>query len=234
MAAMNMTRRIRVGNLAFAGMFILTVGGGSLVAGASTRGAHMPYFAVARTLWESEAELVSGALQNVPLVMAVDDLQRGLASGDGDTLGYRAAIATIRDFEGIPLTSETPSQVARSHRDWSQLNAFFKLSAAQVRVLDNDLPAGSFFSEAKQAFEREPVGTSTGDNVPLLGAAAGYLDLQASKPRSRAILYAAAVADLTSLARATRSDLAKSGSSLTNPYRQDIVYLDAFFQTDRL
>lgn len=243
MAAMGRTRWTRlpratsqvVCGLALSLVCVVTVGGAaSFRAGASSSTSPEPFFNAARTLWESEAELVSGALQNVPLVAAVDDLQRGLASRDGDTAGYRAAIATMRNFEGIPLTSETPAQVAASHRDWSRLNTFFKLSPAQVRVLDHDLPAGTFFAEAKQAFDREPVGASGGDNVALLGAAAGYLDLQASKPRSRAILYAAAVADLTSLARATRSDLAKSGSSLTNPYRQDITYLDAFFQTDRL
>src|ERR1700677_3689486 len=43
-----------------------------------------PYFVPARILWESEAEVVSGALQNVPLVAVVADLERGLDSGHGD------------------------------------------------------------------------------------------------------------------------------------------------------
>src|SRR5580658_7959844 len=77
------------------------------VASASSNALVHPFFSEAKILWESEAEVVSGALQNVPLAAAVADLQRGLGTKDAGVNGYASAISTIRNFESIPLTSET-------------------------------------------------------------------------------------------------------------------------------
>src|ERR1700722_18864758 len=62
-----------------------------------------PFYALARTRWLSEAQMVSSAEQNVPLVSAVHDLKLGLAKG-GNTAGYAQAISTIESFESIPIT----------------------------------------------------------------------------------------------------------------------------------
>src|SRR5271156_6104026 len=102
-------------------------------ASSSSSGAR-PNFYVAKILWESEAEVASGALQNVPLVAAVADLKHGLATGHGVT-GYASAIVTIRNFESIPLTSESPAQMKKARSDWSRLNVFFDIGAAKAAVL---------------------------------------------------------------------------------------------------
>src|SRR5580658_6116139 len=88
---------------------------------ASSSNESRPYFSEAKISWESEPEVASGALQNVPLVAAVADLERGLDSGQGDVEGYAGAIATLRNFENIPLTSETPAQMMQARGDWSRL-----------------------------------------------------------------------------------------------------------------
>ena len=53
-----------------------------------------PFYSLARTRWLSEAQMVSSAWQNIPLVSAIHDLKLGLAKG-GDTSGYAQAITTL-------------------------------------------------------------------------------------------------------------------------------------------
>jgi hypothetical protein len=193
-----------------------------------------PFYAAARILWESEADVVSGALQNVPLVAAVHDLILGLKVAGTDPAGYQSAIATIRAFEAIPLTSETKTQMRDSRRDWAALNVFFDISPSQERVLDDDLRGGPFYNIAQDAFEKEPGDAHHGVNAHLLEVAATNLAEQASRPSTRAVLYTAAIIDLKQLERASMADVASSTSALLNPYVQDIYYLNAFFMTSRL
>jgi hypothetical protein len=48
------------------------------------------------------------------------------------------------------------------------------------------------------------------------------------------VLYAAAIYDLKNLEGASTKDIASSGSQLTDPYGQDILYLNVFFRTTQL
>ena len=208
--------------------------GAALAQGATSIAPHRPYYAAAKIRWESAAAVVSGALQNVPLVSAVSDLRRGLAVGSGNTTGYSAAIAELRDFESIPLTSETPSETRRARRDWAALNAFFDVSRSQARVLDGELPSGAWFVAAQRAYEREPHGKGDGVVAAYLRAAVGDLRREAVAQPTRSILYGAAIADLLHLSTASASDVATQESVLSNPYVQDIFYLNAYFQTERL
>src|ERR1700689_4385308 len=110
-----------------------------------------PFYSLARTRWLSEAQMVSSAWQNIPLVSAVHYLKLGLAKG-GDTSGYAQAIATLEEFERIPITSETTSQMTDSHRDWSMLNTFFGVGTAQAKILLDEAPSGSLFRQARISY----------------------------------------------------------------------------------
>jgi hypothetical protein len=200
---------------------------------ASSSSKDRPYFYEAKIRWESEAEVVSGALQNVPLVAAVAELQRGLATGRGIT-GYTDAIATIRQFESIPLTSETPAQMKDVNHDWSQLNVFFDIGHAQAVVLMDDSPKGAYYDIAQKTFRGEPLRNRSGVNTNLLKFAVTDLADEQQKQPTRAILYSAAIYDLRNLEGASAQDIASSASSLTNPYGQDILYLNVFFRTAQL
>jgi len=201
---------------------------------ASSTAASRPGFSAARTLWESEAEMVSSALQNVPLVAAVNDLQRGLRSSQSDTHGYAAAIATLRQFEQIPITSETKRQITESRRDWARLNVFFDLSPIQAEVLDDDLPTGVYFNDAKRAYAGEPSGIRAGVDKELLRSSTTDLIRAGDADQPRSIVFEAAITDLENLAGASSRDIAVSGAHLTDPYRQDIYYLNVYFETQRL
>jgi hypothetical protein len=193
-----------------------------------------PYFVPAKILWESEAEVVSGALQNVPLVAAVADLERGLDSGHGDVAGYAGTVATIRNFESIPLTSESPAQMKKARSDWSELNAFFNIGRAQAAVLMDFTPKGAYYDIARRTFMGEPQRNRNGVDINLLKFAVTDLTDETQKQPTRAVLYAAAIYDLKNLEGASARDIAASASSLTNPYGQDILYLNVFFQTTQL
>lgn len=177
--------------------------------------------------------MVSSAWQNIPLVSAVQDLKLGLAKG-GDTTGYARAIATITNFESIPITSETTAQMTESHRDWSLLNSFFDVGKSQAITLLNDGPSGLLFRQARISYADEPAGLHDGVNVELLRAAVADLRRETSAQPSRAVLYVAAMSDLNNLQSASAADIAASNVTLFDPYRQDIAYLDVLFQTDRL
>jgi hypothetical protein len=196
--------------------------------------ANRPYFSVARTLWLSEAEMVSGALQNVPLVAAAHDLERGLSVHGADVDGYARAITTINAFERIPLTSETPSQVRTSHRDWANLNAFFDVTPVEEAVLDDDVPSGAQYGAARRAWQHEPSGVHNGLSVALLETVASNLRAARAARPSRSIIYQAALADALSLEHARPSDLAAMSDSLLDPYTQDIYYLNVIFEASRL
>lgn len=204
--------------------------GGSPVAASATR----PYFSQARNLWLSEAEMISSALQNVPLVDAVHELQLGRSIRGADTTGYAAAITTIEEFERIPITSETEAQMTAAHRDVAALNAFFAVTPREVAVLDRDFPAGTSYDAARRAFDREPMGVGEGVTVSALKAVVAELQRASITQPTRSILYTSAIADARSLERATPADVATSERTLTNPYGQDVYYLNVFFRTDRL
>jgi hypothetical protein len=192
-----------------------------------------PFYYEAKILWESEAEVASGALQNVPLVAAVADLERGLATGRGVS-GYANAIATIRNFERIPLTSETSAQMKKAHSDWSRLNAFFDIDAVDAAVLTGDSPKGAYYDIAQRTYRGEPLRNRSGVNSNLLRLAVTDLTDESLKQPTRAVLYSAAIYDLKNLEGASAKDIASSASSLTNRYGQDILYLNVFFQTTQL
>jgi hypothetical protein len=210
---------------------VSAVTGAPASAGSST--SDRPYFGEAKILWESEAEVVSGALQNVPLVAAVADLKRGLATGN-DATGYASAIATIRNFESIPLTSESSAQMKKVKGDWSRLNEFFDIDPAQAAVLMGDSPSGAYYDIAQRTFMGEPTRNRSGLNSNLLKLAVTDLTDESHKQPTRAVLYEAAIYDLTNLEGASEKDIASSASSLTNPYGQDILYLNVFFHTTQL
>ncbi len=214
--------------------FGVTVGVEAPAQANSTTNESRSYFYEAEILWESEAEVVSGALQNVPLVAAMADLERGLHAGHGDTTGYASAIATIRDFEDIPLTSESPSQMKDARRDWSRLNAFFKIGPAQAAVLMDDGPLGAYYDMARKAFRGEPQRNRDGVDSTLLKLAVSDLQDEELKQPTRVVVYVAAIDDLENLEGASASEIASSASGLDNPYGQDILYLNVFFKTTRL
>jgi hypothetical protein len=191
-----------------------------------------PFYQLAKLRWLSEAQMVSSALQNIPLVSAVHDLKLGLAKR-GDTAGYGRAITTIEAFERIPITSETKEQMVNSHRDWSALNAFFGIGTSEARVLTDDAPAGAFFDRARHFFDEEPAGLHGGVRADLLKSAVSALRMEAAAEKSRAVLFDAAIADLNNLQSAGAAQIAASSSSLLNPYRQDIDYLNDLFETER-
>jgi hypothetical protein len=192
-----------------------------------------PFFSLARTRWLSEAQMVSSAWQNIPLVSAAHDLKLGLAKG-GNTSGYALAITTLENFESIPITSETATQMTASHRDWSMLNTFFDVGTSQAKILLDDAPSGALFRQARISYGDEPAGLHNGANRELLKAAVVDLLREASDQGPRAVLYVAAIADLNNLQSASAMTIATSGGNLLNPYRQDIDYLNALFETERL
>jgi hypothetical protein len=167
------------------------------------------------------------------LVSAVHYLKLGLAKG-GDTSGYAQAIATLEEFERIPITSETTTQMTDSHRDWSMLNTFFGVGTAQAKILLDDVPSGSLFRQARISYGDEPAGIHTGINLRLLKAAVIDLRGESSDEGPRAVLYVAAIADLTNLEGASTTSVASSSANLLNPFRQDIDYLNTLFETQRL
>jgi hypothetical protein len=221
-------------NLARALIVLALMAGASMcaVAPAGAGTTARPFYQLAKVRWLSEAQMVSSALQNIPLVSAVHYLKLGLAKG-GDTSGYGRAITTIEAFESIPITSETKKQMLDSHRDWSALNAFFGVGASEARVLVDDAPAGSFFDRARHFFNQEPAGLHGGVRVDLLESAVSALRVEAAAQRPRAVLFDAAIADLNNLQSASAAQIAASASSLLNPYRQDIDYLNDLFESER-
>jgi hypothetical protein len=193
-----------------------------------------PYFTQARNFWLSEAQMVSSALQNVPLVDAARYLERGLSANGADVSGYAAAIATIKAFERIPITSESRAQVRWSHRDWPLLNTFFELTPNEVSVLDNDVPSGASYDAAQRAWLEEPVGVEHGlKKSPLKTIIVIFRAARSARAR-RATIYEAALVDAQSLESANARDIALSGRSLTNLYGQDIYYLNVFFRASQL
>jgi hypothetical protein len=203
------------------------------IAPAQARTTARPFYSLARERWLSEARMVSSAWQNIPLVSAVHDLKLGLAKG-GDTSGYARAIAILDNFEAIPITSETTTQMTDSHRDWSKLNDFFEVGAREAKVLLDEAPSGSLFRQARISYGDEPAGLHRGINVRLLRAAVVDLRREASVQHTHAVLYVAAIADLTNLQSASATTIATSGGNLLDPYRQDIDYLNVLFETERL
>ena len=172
--------------------------------------------------------MVSSALQDVPLIAAANDLERGLNVRGANVEGYATAIATIDAFERIPLTSETPAEVRASHRDWSTLNSFFHVTPRQANVLDHDLPSGAAFTAARVAWLKEAT-----PELDVSALATVVSDLRAARAMrpSREIIYQAALVDALSLERASTSDADASPRTLLDASTQDIYYLNVFFHT---
>jgi hypothetical protein len=114
------------------------------------------------------------------------------------------------------------------------LNAFFDVGKVQAATLLREVPSGALFHAARSSYDDEPAGIHDGVNAKLLKATVADLRRESIVQKSRAILYSAGIADLTNLENASPADIASSNSTLVNPYRQDIAYLDALFETDRL
>jgi hypothetical protein len=232
-AVMKMRQLASISGRALALLVLVASASLSLVAPAGARTTARPFYELARVRWLSEAQMVSSAAQNIPLISAVHDLKLGLAKG-GDTTEYLYAINTIEAFESIPITSETKKQMRASHRDWSLLNAFFGVGKREGRVLMDEFPSGEFFDRAQRYFDKEPSGLRGGDRADLLESAVSALRREARAQKPRAILFEAAIADLINLQSASATQIATSESNLLNPYRQDIDYLDTLFETERL
>src|ERR1700689_4786771 len=175
------TRQLR--SIAIAGLVLgsIVCGGAPAHAGTTPR----PFYSLARTRWLSEAQMVSSAAQNIPLISAVHYLESGLSKG-GDTSGYARAIETLKAFEQIPITSETTTQMTDSHRDWSMLNTFFDVGTAQAKILLDDAPSGSHFRQARINYGDEPAGVHNGVNVRLLKDAVADLHRESSDEGRRA------------------------------------------------
>jgi hypothetical protein len=77
-------------------------------------------------------------------------------------------------------------------------------------------------------------GIHTGINLRLLKAAVIDLRGESSDEGPRAVLYVAAIADLTNLEGASTTSVASSSANLLDPFRQDIDYLNVLFETQRL
>ncbi len=178
--------------------------------------------------------MVSSAEQNIPLLGAVRDLTKGLSIRGGETTGCRAAIATIENFERIPLTSETYEQLRASHRDWPTLNAFFGVSAREAKILHDDVPAGACYDQAQRAYAGEPSGILRGLNVSDLKMTVFDLEREVRALPNRALVYEAAIVGAASLERANARDIAATGHAPLRTFSQDIYYLNEFFRSARL
>jgi hypothetical protein len=183
-------------------------------------------FASAKVQWEGEWQLDSGALQSAPLLLAMSDLQRGLASGVSKFDGWIAAIHAIGNFERLPLTSVTLSDRRQASDDWALLNRFFGLGAAPRTWYG--APSGPSFRAALAAWARQPTGTSRGVNVTELRVAIGELERSVAASPSLTPLYDPAIADLICLETASRSVIASS-TSWKSLAGEEIVFLNSFF-----
>jgi hypothetical protein len=181
-----------------------------------------------------ETAVVSSADQNTALQLAVADLERGKSADRGNTSGYSAAIAAIRGFERIPITSVTATEAAKAKADIKAVNAFFGLAPRTDKR--GCIAAGPGATAATGEWVTEPADTSSGVTIAPLRQVTNYLRQGESADRGDKSCYPAAIADLQNLQTATAADIAaSSGRSPTGGYRvktlygDEIAYLNRFF-----
>jgi len=183
-------------------------------------------FAAAKQQWEGEWQVVSGAIQNAPLVLAESDLELGIAAKTPGAARWLAVIREIKLFAGLPLTSVTPTQSRVAIHAWNQINRFFGFGIHPRTWYG--LPSGRSYLAALKAWGHEPLGTSAGVRVAELRIAIAELKLAiAANPRADP-LYGPAIADLSALETATRSDVATS-ATWTSATGAEIAFLNGFF-----
>jgi hypothetical protein len=83
-----------------------------------------PGFDAARAQWQLGAATIS-AQQGLYWTKAAGDLNAGKSTDRGDTSGYPAAIAHLKELVSLPDAQQTPAQNAAYHADINALNAFF-------------------------------------------------------------------------------------------------------------
>jgi hypothetical protein len=188
-----------------------------------------PGYQAARQQWIAEGSLMSGAEQNVPLGIAVTDLEHGEVTDTGNTSGYPAVIAAIENFETLPLTDNTPAQQARGAADLTKIDRFFRVPVLTAC----GVASGAAGRAAAAAWDTEPRGISSGIVVGPLRRALADLAQQVKTHPAGTSCYPAATADLRNLESATRADIAASAVETTgrgyNLYGAEIAYLNYFF-----
>lgn len=190
-------------------------------------------YEAAKIQWLGDAAVVSGAVQNTALLLAVVDLKRGQHTA-ANTSGYGAAIAAITDFAAIPLTSVTPAENALAHTDIATVNKFFDLPHSTWTR--GCIASGPGIKAAARAWSAEPGSTSHGTLTRPLKTAANDLSRAIHTDTGDRSCYPAAIADLTSLESATDSEVAASSKNWTfDAYTpaslvgSQIAYLNTFF-----
>lgn len=78
----------------------------------------------AKNEWIEGASAIS-ADQNSYFDQAATDLANAAPSAGAQSASYMMAVQELQQLESVPETSDTPAQIAESHRDTSSLNAFF-------------------------------------------------------------------------------------------------------------
>ena len=170
-------------------------------------------YEAAKIQWEGEWQVVSGALQNVPLVLAALDLEHGIASGAADPTRWSQAVRAIRDFERLPITSVTPAQNRQGTKDWNVVNQFFGFVPTTKTFYGS--PTGRAAHAAAVAWGKQPSDTSHGVSIFELRVAAADLAAAVAARPKLAPLYLPAIADLQLLESASRAQVAASNPSTT-------------------
>jgi hypothetical protein len=195
-------------------------------------------YEAAKAQWIGESAVDGGYLQNTALQLTVSDLQRGESTHTGDTSGYAAAIAAIKDYETLPDTDFTDADAVEARRDSAVILPFFGLTGS-----DQSLSGGNCNVSwptaiaATKAWVTEPANTSSGIIVGPLQEAVTYLQQGLTTDSCDKSDYPAAIADLQNLESASSADIAaSSGLVPSGAYvihtliGDEIAYLDEFFQ----
>jgi hypothetical protein len=188
-------------------------------------------YEAAKTQWIGSWLTAGTALQNMPLQLAIADLRRGEATDEGNASGYSASIAAIEDFERIPITGVTASDLEETEKDWSEIADFFALPTMRGGPRCST-PRISTINPAVEQWSSEPAGISSGVRPGPLLAAATDLEAEIGADPGGTTCFPAAIADLESLAPVTRAAIATSGRLESNHCSlvgDEIAYLDAFF-----
>lgn len=198
-------------------------------AAASSASPADPGYRAARAQWIAEGLVVSGAAQNPPLDLAVTDLQHGEVTDAAGTSEYPVAIAAIRDFESIPLTSTTRAERRRADADLAKIGRFFHISLPSPC----GIASGSAARAAAAQWNTEPHDSTSGIAAAPLRHALADLTRELHARPAATSCYPAAIADLMHLESATKADIAASAAEFTGrgttEYGADIAYLNSFF-----
>jgi len=183
-------------------------------------------FEAARVQWEGEWQVVSGALQNGPLLLARADLELVVSEKAPGADQLVTAIRNIRRLAAGPLTSVTPAQNRVATQAWNQLNRFFGFGMHPHTFFG--LPSGRSYLAALTAWSHEPLGISDGVRITALRIAVAELERASAASPTAARLYEPAIADLSALEAASRSEVASSGN-WTSETSAEITFLNYFF-----